>query len=224
MKHGPVSALTWMRWSSPPAANGNPEQGALALLFGFGPHAGDAALSGDENMYRKVRDVMHRGVVTCKVSATADQIAGIMLGNDVSAVVVIDERLDACGVVTKTDLIGCYGKDLAAITAEDIMSPGLRTVAPDTLVWQAVEQILDHKIHQLVVVTEGGGHRRPVGIFTSGDAVALMAGESGPRSDVQIRCSDCIRRLLSVAGDEKASDRVGEPVGEGTRADDGKRS
>ena len=57
-------------------------------------------------MHRKVRDVMHRGVVTYKVSATADQIAGIMLGNDVSAVVVIDERLDACGVVTKTQFGG----------------------------------------------------------------------------------------------------------------------
>ena len=152
-------------------------------------------------MFRKVRDVMHRGVVTCKVTATADKIAGIMLDNDVSAVVVIDERLDACGVVTKTDLIRCYGRDLTLIAAEDMMTPGLRTVSPDTLVWQAVEQMLDRKIHQLLIVTEGGAHRRPVGIFTSGDAVALMAGESGPRSGAQIRCSDCIRRLLSVGGE-----------------------
>ena len=157
-------------------------------------------------MLRKVRDVMHRGVVTCKVTATTDKIAGIMLDNDVSAVVVIDERLDACGVVTKTDLIRCYGKDLTTVTAEDIMTQGLRTVSPDTLVWQAVEQMLDRKIHQLVIVTEGGAHRRPVGIFTSGDAVALMAGESGPRSEAQIRCSDCIRGLLSVASDSGASD------------------
>ena len=170
-------------------------------------------------MFRKVRDVMHRGVVTCKVTATADQVAGIMLDNDVSAVVVIDERLDACGVVTKTDLIGCYGKDLASITAEDIMSPRLRTVSPDTLVWQAVEQMLGQKIHQLVIVTQGGTHRRPVGIFTAGDAVALMAGESGPRSDAQIRCSDCIRRLLSVAGEEGAGDRESESPNEEEQAD-----
>ncbi len=156
-------------------------------------------------MYRKVREVMHRGVVTCKITATADQIAGIMLDNDVSAVVVIDEGLDAWGVVTRTDLIGCYGRDLATITAEDIMTPGLRTVSPDTLVWQAVEQMLDQKIHQLVIVTQGGVHRRPVGIFTAGDAVALMAGESGPRSEAQICCSDCIRRLLSVSGNEGAT-------------------
>jgi len=171
-------------------------------------------------MLSKVRDVMHRGVVTCKVTATADQVAGIMLDNDVSAVVVVDERLDACGVVTKTDLIGCYGKDLTSFTAEDIMSLALRTVSPDTLVWQAVEQMLERRIHQLVIVTEGGAHRRPVGIFTSGDAVALMAGESGPRSDAQIRCSDCIRRLLSVASDEGTADGAEECVTEAAQPAD----
>jgi len=85
------------------------------------------------------------------------------------------------------------------------MSLALRTASPDMLVWQAVEQMLDRKIHQLVIATEGGAHRRPVGIFTSGDAVALMAGESDPTSEAQIRCSDCIGRLLSVGGDEGAT-------------------
>jgi len=152
-----------------------------------------------------IREVMHRGVVSCKVDARADQIAMIMLKNNVSALVVIDEHLDACGVVTKTDLIACYGKDLSTIMAEDIMSSRLSTVSPDTPVPQAVQQMLDRKIHQLVIVTQGGSHRRPVGIFTSGDAVSLMAGESGPRTDAEVRCGDCIRRLLSVAEDEEAT-------------------
>ena len=42
------------------------------------------------------------------------------------------------------------------------------------------------------------------GIMVAGDAVALMAGVSGPRSDARIRCGDCIRRLLSVNGNEGA--------------------
>ena len=154
-------------------------------------------------MRRTIKETMHRGVVTCKVSSTADEIAKIMLDNDVSAVVVTDERQDACAVVTKTDLLRCYGKDLPAIEAEGIMSAGLLTVLPDTLVHEAVQVMLDHGVHQLVIVTGGGVHRRPVGIFTSGDAVALMAGESGPRSEAQIRCSECIRRFLAMSPDEK---------------------
>ena len=133
-------------------------------------------------MLRTVMDTMHRGVVTCRVAATVDEVIGIMLDNHVPALVVIDERLDACGVVTKTDLVKCYGKDLSSITAEDMMSPGLLTVSPDTLVHDAVQQMLTHKVHQLVIVTKADAHHRPVGIFTIGDAVALMAGESGSQS------------------------------------------
>ncbi|MBC8482077.1 MAG: CBS domain-containing protein, partial [Planctomycetes bacterium] len=134
-------------------------------------------------MDRNVRDVMHRGVVSCLVSATADKIAKIMLDNNVSALVVIDERLNACGVVSKTNLLGLYGKDLSSIIAEDIMSPKLLTVSPDTLVYDAIQIMLEHKVHQLVIVSGAGVHRRPVGIFTSGDVVSLMAGQSGPQSE-----------------------------------------
>ncbi|MFH1009401.1 MAG: CBS domain-containing protein [Candidatus Latescibacterota bacterium] len=133
-------------------------------------------------MLRTIMEAMHRGVVTCGVAAPVDEVIRIMLDNHVHALVVIDERLDACGVVTKTDLLKCYGKHFSSITAEDIMNPTLLTVSPDTLVHEAVQQMLTHKVHQLVIVTEAKVHHRPVGIFTIADAVALMAGESGPRS------------------------------------------
>lgn len=151
---------------------------------------------------------MHRGVVSCKVSSTVDEIARIMLDNDVSAVVVTDERLDVCGLVTKTDLIRFYGGGGASVTAEDIMTADVLTVLPDTLVHEAVQVMLAHRVHQLLIVTGGGAHRRPVGIFTSGDAVALMAGESGPRSEAQIRCSECIRNLLSLSDRDGAAEKT----------------
>jgi len=146
---------------------------------------------------------MRRGVVTCGVDANAAEVARIMLDNDVSALVVIDERLNACGVISKTDLIGYYGKDLSLITAEDVMTSEILTVSPDTLVHEAVQLMLERRIHQLVIVTKGGAHRRPVAIFTTGDAVALMAGKLGPQSEAQIRCSECLRRLLTIGpGDD----------------------
>lgn len=128
-------------------------------------------------MLRTIMDTMHRGVVTCRVAATVHEVLGIMLESHVPALVVVDERLDACGVITKTDLARYYGKDLSSITAEDIMNSTLLTVSPDTLVRDAVQQMLTHRVHQLMIVTQADAHRRPVGIFTLGDAVALMAGE-----------------------------------------------
>ncbi len=167
-------------------------------------------------MDRVIRNFMHRGVVTCGVDANAAEAAKIMLDNDVSALVVVDERLNACGVISKTDLIGFYGKELPSITAEDIMTSEIFTVSADTLVHEAVRLMLERRIHQVVIVTQGGAHRRPVGIFTSGDAVALMAGESGPRSEAQIRCAECLRKLLSIRSDESAGDTTSctfrEPV------------
>lgn len=154
-------------------------------------------------MDRIIRDFMRRGVVTCGVGATVDEIARIMLDNDVSSLVVIDERLNACGIISKTDLIGFYGKDLSLITAEDIMSPKILTVSPDTLVYEAVQLMLEHKVHQLAIVTQAGAHRRPVAIFTTGDVVALMAGESGPQSEAQVRCSACLRKLISIGSDKE---------------------
>jgi len=154
-------------------------------------------------MDRIIRNFMHRGVVTCGIDANAAEVAKIMLDNDVSALVVIDERLNACGVISKTDLIRSYGKDLSAITAEDIMTTDIFTISPDTLIHEAVQLMLEHRIHQLVIVTRGGAHRRPVAIFTSGDAVALMAGESAPRSEAQIRCSSCLRKIISICLDNE---------------------
>ena len=127
---------------------------------------------------KQIRDIMRRGVVTCRVDTIVEEVAGTMVDSDVSVVVVIDERLDACGVITRTDLIKCYGQDLSSITAEDIMTPRLWAASPETPVRDAIEQMLERKVHQLVVVTEGGAHRRPVGIFTRSDALAaLMAGD-----------------------------------------------
>lgn len=161
-------------------------------------------------MHRTIRDAMNRGVVTCAVNANAAEAAKIMLANDVSALVVVDERLNACGVISKTDLIGFYGKELSSITAEDIMTSEIFTVSADTLIHEAVQLMLGHRIHQVVIVTQGGAPRRPVGIFTSGDVVALMAGESQPRSEAQIRCADCLRKLLSIGSNESTGETTRE--------------
>ncbi len=154
-------------------------------------------------MNRIIRDFMCRGVVTCGVNASRAEIAQIMVDNDVSALVVVDERLNACGIISKTDLIRFYGKDLSAVGAEDIMTPEILTVSPETPVHEAVQLLLARGVHQLVIVTEGGAHRRPVAIFTTADAVALMAGRVGPQSETQIKCSECLRRLISIGSDDR---------------------
>jgi CBS domain-containing protein len=180
-------------------ANYEPVKTRFAGVLAFFFDAGASRAGHRVNvMNRIIRDFMCRGVVTCSVNANAAEVARIMFDNDVSALVVIDECLNACGIISKTDLLRSYGKDLSLVSAEDIMTSDILTVSPETLIHEAVQLMLEHGVHQLVIITHGGIHRRPVAIFTSGDAVELMAGEVGRRSEAQIRCSECLRRLLSI--------------------------
>lgn len=105
-------------------------------------------------MSETIRDVMHRGVVTCKVTAGLDEIAQIILDNDVTALIVTDERYDACGLITKTDLIKHYDKDNSLITAEDIMSSTLLTVSSQTPVREAIEDVLGHPVQRSNITVE----------------------------------------------------------------------
>lgn len=146
----------------------------------------------------KVRDVMHRGVITCGVFDSADKIARIMVDNQVSVIVVIDERFNACGVVSKTNLLELYGEDLSETIAEDIMSDSLYTISPDSTIETAIQIMKKYQVHQLVIVTQTCAMKRPAGILTSGDVMSLMADKPGPQSEAQIRCSDCLRKQLSI--------------------------
>lgn len=107
-------------------------------------------------MQRTIRDAMHRGVVTCAVGANAAEAAKTMLDNDVSALVVVDERLNACGVISKTDLIRFYGKELSSITAEDIMTSEIFTVSADTLVHEAVQLLTEQEIYGDLLLRKPG--------------------------------------------------------------------
>jgi CBS domain-containing protein len=149
----------------------------------------------------KIRDVMHRGVVTCGVFDNAEKIARIMVDNQVSVLVVTDERFNACGIISKTNLMNLYGEDLSETIAEDIMSSNLLTISPDSTVESAIIIMKKHQVHQLVIIIHTCAQKRPAGIFTSGDVISLMAGKPGPLSEAQIRCSDCLRKQFSIPAD-----------------------
>ncbi len=128
-------------------------------------------------MGKLIRDLMSRGVATCAVGGTAREAAEILVNRRVSVVVVTDERSEACGIISKSDILKCFGRDLRSITAEDIMTAELVTVSPTASLAEAVELIRKNRVHQLLI-TKGDRvePRKPVGIFTIADAVKQMLG------------------------------------------------
>jgi CBS domain-containing protein len=91
------------------------------------------------------------------------------------------------------------------------MTTDIFTISPDTLVYEAVQLMLEHMIHQLVIITRGGARHRPVAIFTSGDAGGVGGRRIGTKlrnSEAQIRCSDYLRKLISIGSENEFDQKV----------------
>lgn len=119
-----------------------------------------------------VRDVMHRGVVTVDLDTSVPDVVKTMVDNRVHTVVVVDEGAQACGVITKVDVLKFYGKDLEKLAAEDIMTPRIISISAEALVSEAVGMMQVRKVHQLIIVKdEAAQRRRPIGIISVSDVV-----------------------------------------------------
>jgi len=126
-----------------------------------------------------VRDVMSRGVVTCALDTPIEEIAARMCNARVTAIVVVDGIGEVAGIISRTDLARVFVAGLRGRRAEDIMTANVITIVSHIPVQAAVELMLDHKIHQLVITHAALG--RPVGLLSMDDVVRLLAepGRSG---------------------------------------------
>jgi CBS domain-containing protein len=122
-----------------------------------------------------VRDLMHRGVITCGLQTSVRQVAKIMETNDVRSVVVTDDRGEVWGIVSIISILKAWGKNLDELTAEDILQPYTITVSGDSPIEDAVKLMQKKRIEHLVIV-HPGVVRRAVGILTTFDIIEHMAG------------------------------------------------
>ena len=122
-----------------------------------------------------VRDLMHRGVITCDLQTSVRQVAKIMETNDVRSVVVTGDRGEVWGIVSIISILKAWGKDLDKLTAEDILQPYTITVSGESPIEEAVKLMQKKRIEHLVIV-HPGLVRRAVGILTTFDIIEQMAG------------------------------------------------
>lgn len=125
---------------------------------------------------RLVRDVMHLGVVTCRLDTPLCEIAGLMVGHKIHAIVVVDEAGEACGVISDWGLLKAYCKDIKTAVAEDIIDNRLFTVRPKALISEAVDIMLSEHVHRLIVISEPP-LRRPVAVLAASDIIKEMSKE-----------------------------------------------
>jgi predicted transcriptional regulator len=127
----------------------------------------------------KVRDVMTRGVVTVKFYEPIKNVLATMVENDVSAVVVVDDRNEAMGIISTVDVLKEFRnrseKEIEKMEAEELMTPFTVSIDPESTLREAAELMIEKRIHRLVVLHPGeiaGGV--PVGILSSTDVLRVL--------------------------------------------------
>lgn len=123
-----------------------------------------------------VREIMHRGVITCAPETPLKDVARIMNATDVHAIFVVDLREVVLGVISHMDMLRAFGQDLHALRAQDIMTREVHSIDPEAKVPQAVALLLQHGIHRLLVATEKEGEKYPLGIISTTDVIDAMWG------------------------------------------------
>ena len=125
---------------------------------------------------KTVGDLMHKGIIACKPQTPMNEVVRIVSDTDVHAIVVVNDENRAIGVISHTDIIRFFGKDLSQYTASEVMSTTVFDVEADQPAKTAADIMLETGVHRLIVVEVEGDKRTPVGIISTTDLVKEMRG------------------------------------------------
>ncbi|MEI7644911.1 MAG: CBS domain-containing protein [Chloroflexales bacterium] len=131
-------------------------------------------------MERTVGEVMHRGVLTCQRDTPIQDVARQISERDISALVVVGEDENMIGLISRTDLVNArlyeqYWKQWHGLTAGHIMVTDVVSVYAEDLLQAASKQMMERRIHRVVVVEQIEQGLRPIGILSITDLVHDIA-------------------------------------------------
>jgi CBS domain-containing protein len=123
-----------------------------------------------------VKHIMHSGVISCDVDASVADVVRILSDTDIHALVVTSDSGAVVGLISHMDIIPHFTADLTQLTAAEIMTSKVISVAPEASVREAIGVMVSKRIHRLVVTQLDEGELMPVGILSTTDIVREMSG------------------------------------------------
>lgn len=113
------------------------------------------------------------GISTCLATTTMAAVTAKMTEDDISCLVVVDDKGLLEGVISRTDILRAALTDDAwrVTPCSQWMTVNVVTVDPDTLLHDAAELMHRHQIHRIVIAKAEGDRQRPVAVLSSGDVV-----------------------------------------------------
>jgi CBS domain-containing protein len=139
-------------------------------------------------MKKRVRDLMHRGLHTCRPDATLGQVAVLLTQEHIHALIVVDLVNIPQGIISDYDLLAgewlatdAQGlKTMRKLTAGELMSSPIETVDADVPLDVAARILVDKDIQRLLVTEDSV----PVGVISLSDFVASIALEEKHRREI----------------------------------------
>lgn len=149
-------------------------------------------------MTQRVRDLMHRGTISCQPDATLGQVAVMLTQHRIHAMYVADRRGHLNGVVTDFDLLtgewlSTDEQSLSAMrtmTAGELMSSPPTTIDAEATVEDAARIMKDKNWKRLLVIQDG----QEVGVLSLSDLIASLASTHINRGTV----GDVMARVMLV--------------------------
>lgn len=122
-----------------------------------------------------VNDLMAKEVITVRADRPVSEVVENMVENDISGIVVIDFAGDVVGMISAIDVFKVFNEESdREFIAEDIMTPYMIDIQPETPAEHAARLMLENGIHRLVV-TLSPSKKKPVGIISSTDVLRALA-------------------------------------------------
>ncbi len=144
-----------------------------------------------------VRDLVHRGVLTCRQNTTLGQAAVLLNQHQIHALLVVDRDDRPLGIISDFDLLA--GEWLSAdpeslatmrkLTTGELMSYPINSVDAGLALKEAAHVFIEKDVHGLLVTEKG----KPAGYLSVSDFVASVARqEKAQRECVADVMSDAI--------------------------------
>jgi CBS domain-containing protein len=120
------------------------------------------------------------GVYTCQPQTTLREAARILVAEDISALVVVDDDGRLQGIISRSDLVRVryYQEDWADKLVGSAMSGDVVTVTQHETLEAVMALLLERQIHRVVVVRNEKNGVTPVSVLSAADILYHMVQES----------------------------------------------
>jgi len=149
----------------------------------------------------RVRELMVRDVISVRSDDPLNDALSLMFENRVSAVPVVDKRRRCKGILSTTDLMDLFSKQVAGqvepdeldrfagdlvdasqrssrlgqLKVAEVMTQDVMTVTLEDTILTASREMLRHRVHRLVVVDT---QQRVIGILSTMDLLEAFSAET----------------------------------------------